>query len=49
MVHAGEADGELTIDQGAEMGNPSRIRLSWSRDRARIGGTVQHDTVELVK
>ena len=49
MVHAGEADGELTIDQGAEMGNPSRIRLSWSHDRARIGGTVQHDTVALVK
>lgn len=49
MVHAGEASGRLTIDQGAEMGNPSRIQLSWTADSARIGGTVQHDSIELVK
>ncbi|NND02095.1 MAG: PhzF family phenazine biosynthesis protein [Acidimicrobiia bacterium] len=49
QVHAGEMTGELTIDQGAEMGNPSRIHLSWTKDVARIGGTVQHDSIELVK
>ncbi len=49
MVHAGEETGRLTIDQGAEIGNPSRIQLSWTADSARIGGTVQHDAIELVK
>jgi len=49
MVHAGQPEGRLSIDQGAEMGSPSRIELSWSADRARIGGTVAHDRIELVK
>jgi len=49
MVHSGRETGQLTIDQGAELGNPSRIQLSWTKDAARIGGTVQHDTIELVK
>lgn len=49
MVAAGEDTGRLSIDQGAEMGTPSRIELSWTADRARIGGTVVHDSVELVK
>lgn len=49
MVDAGDASGTLSIDQGAEMGAPSRIELSWTADRAQIGGTVVHDRVELVK
>lgn len=49
MVHAGESSGSLTIDQGAEIRNPSRIQLSWTKETARIGGTVQHDTIVLVK
>ena len=49
MVHAGETRGTLLIDQGAEMGAPSRIQLSWADGRAHIGGTVAHDRIELVK
>ena len=49
MVHSGELTGSLTIDQGAEVGAPSRIQLSWTEDTARIGGTVVHDRIEMVK
>ena len=49
MVDAGEAEGRLSIDQGAEIGTPSRIELSWNTQSARIGGTVVHDRVQLVK
>jgi trans-2,3-dihydro-3-hydroxyanthranilate isomerase len=49
MVNSGEAAGRLAIDQGAEIGAPSRIELSWTEQTARIGGTVVHDRVELVK
>lgn len=49
MVQAGEPSGRLSIDQGAEIGAPSRIQLTWTPESARIGGTVVHDRVELVK
>jgi len=49
MVDAGEPEGRLSIDQGAEIGTPSRIELSWTAESAGIGGTVVHDKVELVK
>lgn len=49
LQSTGEAAGRLTIDQGAEIGTPSRIELSWSDASARIGGTVVHDKIELVK
>lgn len=49
MVDAGEEAGRLAIDQGAEIGTPSRIELSWNTQSARIGGTVVHDRVQLVK
>ncbi len=49
MVAGGETAGRLSIDQGAEIGAPSRIELEWTPDSASIGGTVVHDRVELVK
>jgi len=49
MVASGELEGRLSVDQGAEIGTPSRIELSWTADSARIGGTVVHDRIELVK
>lgn len=49
MVASGEGSGRLSIDQGAEIGTPSRIELEWTSDYASIGGTVVHDRTELVK
>jgi trans-2,3-dihydro-3-hydroxyanthranilate isomerase len=49
MVESGEASGKLSIDQGAEIGTPSRIELEWTAQTASIGGTVVHDRTELVK
>jgi trans-2,3-dihydro-3-hydroxyanthranilate isomerase len=49
MVARGEMSGKLSIDQGAEIGTPSRIELEWTADWASIGGTVVHDRTELVK
>ena len=33
-------DGGTTIDQGEEIGHPSRIELVWEGKTASIGGTV---------
>jgi trans-2,3-dihydro-3-hydroxyanthranilate isomerase len=41
----GEPTGSLTIDQGEEIGHPSRINLRWSGAAASIGGTVVTDEV----
>lgn len=43
LVTLGERFGSVDISQGAEIGFPSRIRLSWTADHASIGGTVVHD------
>ena len=43
LAAAGENDGRLTIDQGEEIGHPSRIQLRWSGATASIGGTVETD------
>jgi len=37
---AGERNGRATIDQGEEIGHPSRIELRWEGNTASIGGTV---------
>lgn len=37
---AGEPNGVATIDQGEEIGHPSRIELRWEGRTASIGGTV---------
>lgn len=49
MVASGEETGRLSIDQGAEIGTPSRIELAWTAHSASIGGTVVHDRTESVK
>ena len=46
--HGGEDEGHLTVDQGVEMGHPSRIEVSWRDGRAAIGGTVVRDEVRLL-
>lgn len=42
---AGEPNGSASIDQGEEMGHPSRIELRWEGRAASIGGTVTADEV----
>jgi trans-2,3-dihydro-3-hydroxyanthranilate isomerase len=43
FVASGEPNGSVTIDQGEEMGHPSRIELRWQGRTASIGGTVATD------
>lgn len=43
LAAAGELDGSVTIDQGEEIGHPSRIELRWEGRTASIGGTVAID------
>jgi len=45
----GERTGELTIQQGEEIGHPSTIELAWDHRRASIGGTVFHDEVRVLE
>jgi trans-2,3-dihydro-3-hydroxyanthranilate isomerase len=40
---AGETNGTAFIDQGEEIGHPSRIQLHWEGTMASIGGTVAVD------
>jgi trans-2,3-dihydro-3-hydroxyanthranilate isomerase len=42
---AGQASGRLTIRQGAEIGHPSAIHLSWRDRRASLSGSVRKDEV----
>ena len=48
LASSGEPEGHLDIDQGEEMGHPSRIQLTWGRGRATIGGTVVRDEVRML-
>jgi predicted PhzF superfamily epimerase YddE/YHI9 len=41
--HEGAPSGELTVHQGAEIGAPSRIYLSWTPATISIGGSVEDD------
>jgi trans-2,3-dihydro-3-hydroxyanthranilate isomerase len=43
LRHEGEQSGALAIHQGAEIGSPSRIDLSWTARDTTIGGTVTDD------
>ena len=43
LRHEGTTAGEVTIHQGAEIGAPSRIDLSWTPTATVIGGTVAED------
>jgi trans-2,3-dihydro-3-hydroxyanthranilate isomerase len=41
----GQPSGRLEVNQGSEIGHPSRINLAWRHRRASIGGTVRKDEV----
>lgn len=45
LSSAGESQGRLTIEQGAEVGAPSRILLEWTGARVWVGGSVRADEV----
>ena len=44
----GAVEGEVIIDQGAEVGMASRIDLSWDGGVVRLGGTVRRDEVRIL-
>jgi len=48
LVAAGERSGTLSIDQGEEIGHPSRIELDWSAAEARIAGRCVRDEVRFL-
>ena len=43
LRHEGEPSGASVIHQGAEVGSPSRIELSWTSRNTAIGGAVTAD------
>lgn len=45
LAFAGEKEGSLVIDQGDEVGAPSRMSLWWSGGMVTVGGTVRRDEV----
>lgn len=45
----GRPEGSLRIDQGEEIGHPSRINLEWNASGTSIGGTVARDEVRFLK
>ena len=49
FILRGEHAGSLSVRQGDEIGHPSTIRLDWSDEATRIGGTVVRDEVVLVR
>lgn len=44
----GVATGEVVIHQGAEMGFPSEIHLTWADSQVRLGGRVTRDEVRVL-
>ena len=48
LSRGGESAGRLSIDQGVEMGHPSRIELSWGEGEASIGGKVVRRRVRVL-
>jgi trans-2,3-dihydro-3-hydroxyanthranilate isomerase len=49
LLAGGEVAGRLTIDQGEEIGHPSRIELAWDAGSARIGGGCVRDEVRFLE
>ena len=45
----GHGHGSLQIEQGEEIGHPSRINLVWGANGTSIGGTVARDEVRFLK
>jgi trans-2,3-dihydro-3-hydroxyanthranilate isomerase len=49
LVASGERSGRLTVDQGEEIGHPSRIAVSWTPQAVRIGGGCVRDEVRFLE
>jgi trans-2,3-dihydro-3-hydroxyanthranilate isomerase len=49
LCAAGERFGSLVIDQGQEVGSPSRILLEWNPEVASVGGRVTRDEVRFLE
>jgi trans-2,3-dihydro-3-hydroxyanthranilate isomerase len=45
----GHEHGSLKVNQGEEIGHPSRINLEWTASETSIGGTVARDEVRFLK
>jgi trans-2,3-dihydro-3-hydroxyanthranilate isomerase len=45
---AGEAEGSVVVDQGDEVGAPSRLAVVWGGGVVAVGGTVRRDEVRML-
>ena len=48
LAFSGEVEGALTIDQGDEVGAPSRLEVVWGGGIVAVGGTVRRDEVRVL-
>ncbi|MFH1329872.1 MAG: PhzF family phenazine biosynthesis protein [Actinomycetota bacterium] len=48
LSHAGEAAGALVVEQGDEVGAPSRLEVVWGGGIVAVGGTVRRDEVRVL-
>jgi trans-2,3-dihydro-3-hydroxyanthranilate isomerase len=49
LSHGGETEGAVTIDQGDEVGAPSRLEVIWGGGIAAVGGGVRRDEVRILE
>ena len=49
LAFSGETEGSLIIDQGDEVGAPSRLEVVWSGGIVAVGGTVRRDEVRVLE
>jgi trans-2,3-dihydro-3-hydroxyanthranilate isomerase len=49
LAHSGEQEGALQIDQGDEVGAPSRLEVQWSGGIVAVGGGVRRREVRVLQ
>lgn len=49
LAYEGESDGTMTVDQGDEVGAPSRIEVVWGGGMVAVGGGVRRDEVRVLE
>ena len=49
LAHDGESAGAMTVDQGDEVGAPSRIEVVWGGGMVAVGGGVRRDEVRVLE
>ena len=49
LAHDGESAGTMTVDQGDEVGAPSRIEVMWGGGMVAVGGGVRRDEVRVLE